>query len=86
MSKKDDADARCEAAGTPGSSCADARGVELNGEAQDAATLANVFVIGGAALAITGVVLYLTAPSEAAPSVALRSNGVATSVSVEGVF
>jgi hypothetical protein len=88
MSKKDDADKRCEAAGTPGASCADARGVELNGEAQDAATLANVFVIGGAALAITGVVLYLTAPAEDAGTahVALRSSGVATTVSLEGAF
>jgi hypothetical protein len=88
MSKKDDADARCAAAGTPGDACADARGVELNGEAQDAATLANVFVIGGAALAITGVVLYLTAPSEEAGAahLALRSSGVATTVSLEGAF
>jgi len=80
LSKKGDADDRCD-----GSSCADARGVALNGEAQDAATLANVFVIGGAALAVTGVVLYLTAPTqEQAPSarVALRPSGV----SLEGAF
>lgn len=86
ISKKNDADARCEAAGTPGASCADERGVALNDEAQEAATLSNVLVIGGAALVVTGVVLYLTAPSPETPSVALQSNGVATRVLVEGAF
>lgn len=87
ISKKGDADDRCKAAGTPGSLCADERGVALNDEAHDAATLSNIFFIGGAALAVTGVVLYLTAPSEeASPTVALRSNGVATSLSLEGAF
>jgi len=87
ISKKGDADDRCKAAGTPGPECADARGVELNDEAHDAATLSNVFFIGGAALAVTGVVLYLTAPGdEEAPAVAVRSNGVVTSLSLEGAF
>jgi hypothetical protein len=87
LSKKGDADERCEGAGT-GSECADARGVALNDEAQDAATLSNIFFIGGAALAVTGVVLYVTAPSddEASTTVALRSNGLATSLSLEGAF
>jgi serine/threonine-protein kinase len=86
ISKKDDADARCEAAGTPGAICADARGVSLNDEAQDAATIANVLVIGGAALAVTGAVLYLTAPSPESPALALTSNGIETRMLVQGVF
>lgn len=44
--------------------CESAEGVEAYESADSAATLSNVFLIGGAALAVTGVVIYLTANTE----------------------
>jgi hypothetical protein len=81
MSKNDDAKEHCK-----GSQCRDREGIELTDDAQSAATLANVFVIGGAALAATGVVLYLTAPTEEAPAAALSTDGRGVRLTVGGVF
>ena len=84
MSKNDDAkkDGLCDGGG-----CGKKEGVELTEDAQSAATLSNVFVIGGAALAATGVVLYLTAPTAEAPAAAaLSTDGRGVRLSVGGVF
>lgn len=72
--------------GCSGSSCNDLDGKELTDQAMTAATLANVFVIGGAAIAATGVVLYLTAPSDDTPSAAVASDGRSVRVQLGGVF
>jgi hypothetical protein len=80
MSKNDDAKEHCV-----GNRC-DEEGADLTEDAQSAATLANVFVIGGAALAATGVVLYLTAPTEEAPAAALSTDGRGVRLTVGGVF
>ena len=58
----------------------------LTEEANDAATLANVFVIGGAVLAAGGVVLYLTAPKDDAPSVGVMTDGRGARLTVGGAF
>jgi hypothetical protein len=82
MSKNDDAkDEGCD-----GSRCDSREGLDLTDDAQSAATLSNVFVIGGAALAATGVVLYLTAPTEEAPAAALSTDGRGVRLTVGGVF
>lgn len=64
-SKNSDADDAC-----PDERCSPAA-YKLHESAQSAATLSNVFVIGGAALLGAGIVLYFTAPKKEAPSVAL---------------
>lgn len=64
-SKNSDAHDEC-----PKRECAPA-GFQLHEQAQDAATLSNIFVIGGAALLGTGIVLYFTAPKHETTSVSL---------------
>ena len=82
ISKNDEAKEK----GCGGSRCDSREGLDLTDDAQSAATLSNVFVIGGAALAATGVVLYLTAPTEEAPAAALSSDGRGVRLTVGGVF
>jgi serine/threonine-protein kinase len=81
ISKHGDAEDIC-----PGSSCPTAQGERLNEQAKDAATLANVFVIGGAAVAATGLVLYLTAPSSEATTASVSTDGTGLRLNVGGVF
>jgi hypothetical protein len=64
----------------------DAANIELHNAAQDSATLANVFVIGGAALVGAGIVLYFTAPKKETPSVALRGLPGGAELSVSGAL
>lgn len=60
MSKKSDAeDGHC----TNGNHC-DQEGVDLLNASLDAGNLATIFVIAGAAIATTGVVLVATAPKD----------------------
>jgi len=76
-----------EDAGCAGAVCGQAQGLELTQQAQDAATLANIFVIGGVALAAAGVVVYLTAPDqEEAPAVSLGTDGRSAQLSLGGSF
>jgi hypothetical protein len=69
-SKNSDAQRFCPGGG---SVCTSNEGLMLTDEAQSSATLANVFVFGGAALAATGVVLYLAAPDEDTPVIAVSA-------------
>jgi hypothetical protein len=77
-SKNSDADREC-----PNRLC-DAGAFQLHEQAQDSATLSNVFVIGGVALLGTGIVLYFTAPKHETPSVALRGLPGGAELSVAG--
>jgi serine/threonine-protein kinase len=70
MSKNNDAEAIC-----PNSPCNTLEGETLTDEAKSAATVANVLVIGGAAVAATGVVLYFTAPSGKEHTVGIAPDG-----------
>jgi len=81
LGKKNDAEDRC-----PDDPCGDKQGVELTEDAKDAATLSNVFMLGGAALAATGIVLYLTAPSPGAPTASVSSDGQSVKLHVGGAF
>lgn len=60
ISKNDGAKDYCPGGGAV---CNDPKGTSLTDDAQSAARLANVFVIGGALLAASGTVLFFTAPS-----------------------
>lgn len=82
ISDKGESDDLC---GT-GTSCDDRRGVQLNEDAQDAATVANVLVIGGAVLAAAGVVLYVTAPAHETPAIGVQADARGAQLSVAGVF
>lgn len=67
--------------------CPDERGPALTRSSQSAARLANVFAIGGAALAITGLVVYLAGGSqEAAPAVAVAADHTGARLTVGGAF
>jgi serine/threonine-protein kinase len=80
ISKNNSADAVC-----PNRQCpADSQGKQLDDQARNAATLSNVFVIGGAVLLVGGAVLYFTRPKEHSVDVALRSDGRSASVVVGG--
>jgi hypothetical protein len=81
MSKNDDAEEHCI-----GARCSNKAGVDLTNEAQSAANLANVFVVGGALLATTGVILYLTAPAPGAPTALLLSDGHSVRLNLGGAF
>jgi hypothetical protein len=81
LGKKNDAEEKC-----PSDPCGDKDGVELTEDAKDAATMSNVFVFGGAALAATGIVLYLTAPSPTTPTASVSSDGRSLKLSVGGAF
>jgi serine/threonine-protein kinase len=79
-SKNSDAHDAC-----PDRECSPAN-FKLHEAAQDAATLSNVFVIGGAALLGAGIVLYFTAPKKETPSVALRGLPGGAELSVSGAL
>jgi serine/threonine-protein kinase len=81
MSKNDDALEHCS-----GGTCRDQKGVDLTNDAQNAANLANVLVVGGTLLTVTGVVLYLTAPAPGAPTAAISSDGHGVRLNVGGAF
>jgi serine/threonine-protein kinase len=83
LSKNSDAETYCP---NGGARCIDPRGVTLTNDAKSAATLANVFVIGGAALAAGGVLLYLTAPRDSARAVSVVTTGRDTVVTLGGAF
>lgn len=70
ISKNSDAEKLC-----PELKCNDREGVDLADQANSAATLANVFVLGGAAVAAAGVTLFLTAPSGQERTVGVVSDG-----------
>ena len=57
LSKNSDSDQLC------GNPCASQAGLDANSDARSAATISNIAIGVGAAAIITGVVLYLTAPS-----------------------
>jgi serine/threonine-protein kinase len=80
-SKNSDADRLC-----PNRNCTTEGAFALHESAQDAATFSNVFVIGGAALLATGIVLYFTAPKNEAPTVALRGLPGGAELGVSGQF
>jgi hypothetical protein len=70
-------------------SCDSAEGPEAYENADQAATLANVFLIGGAALAATGVVVYLTASTESSEphaALGLDFDGTGGRVTLGGAF
>jgi serine/threonine-protein kinase len=67
ISKNNELDKAC-----PGSTGCNESDRHLETEAHSAATAANVFVISGAVLLASGVVLYLTSPSSEALHVAVR--------------
>jgi serine/threonine-protein kinase len=77
-SKNSDAEKQC-----PDKLC-NVPGFDLQKKAQDAATLSNIFVIGGVALLGTGIVLYFTAPKDEQPGVALRGVPGGAELSFEG--
>ena len=81
ISKNGDAEDQC-----PNNRCTTQAGEDVNDQAKSAATLANVFVIGGAALAVTGVVLYLTAPAPDATTASISNDGNGLRLNVGGAF
>jgi serine/threonine-protein kinase len=70
ISKNNDAKDIC-----PDNVCASDDGITFTEDAKSAATVANILVIGGAAVAAAGVVLYLTAPSGQERTVGVVSDG-----------
>lgn len=84
ISKNDDAKKHCPRGG--GTICDDPAGESLAGEAQDAARLANVFVIGGAIAAAGGAVLFFAAPSDTSKRVGLSADGHGAQVTMRGAF
>jgi tetratricopeptide (TPR) repeat protein len=76
-SKNSDAEQAC-----PDQKCSPAN-YELHEDAQSAATLSNVFVIGGAALVTAGVVLYVTAPTAERAQAALHLAPTGAELSVQ---
>jgi hypothetical protein len=83
ISKNDEAKKHCPGGGAR---CDDAQGVSLTEDAQSAARLSNVFMIGGAVLAAAGVVTYLMAPPDSEPRLALSADAHAVRATVGGVF
>jgi hypothetical protein len=77
-SKNSDAHDAC-----PNRTCSPA-GFEVHQQAQTAATLSNVFVIGGAALLGAGIVLYFTAPKKETTSVSLQGLPGGAQLSIAG--
>lgn len=73
-----------------GATCPDAQGVRASEAADDAATLSNVFVTLGVAMAATGAILYFLAPDSDAPEVAVAAgfapDGSSGGVSLRGAF
>jgi serine/threonine-protein kinase len=83
--KNDEAEQYCPA-NLGGTRCSDERAETLTSDAEDAATLSSVFMIGGAVLAVAGVVLYVTAPDEHSPTLALRAAPGEVRATVGGAF
>jgi hypothetical protein len=83
ISKNDDAKKYCPGGGD---ACNDPAGVLRTGEAQDAARLANVFVIGGAIAAVGGAVLIFSAPSDDKKRVGFFVDGHGARVALKGAF
>lgn len=79
ISKNSDADRAC-----PNDTCNTSQGRELDEQAHSAATLSNVFVIGGAALLVGGAVLYFTRPKESAVQVGMRFTGQSAQLELGG--
>jgi serine/threonine-protein kinase len=77
LSKQADADACAKDA-----RCTDANGQRAIAQARDAAALANVFTLAGAALAASGAVLYLLATDDPPPSEPLRTTRKAARASL----
>jgi hypothetical protein len=70
----------------PNRVCSSGPGRQLDDQAHSAASLSNVFVIGGAALLVTGAVLYFTRPTERGPNVALSLSPRAAAVVLGGTL
>ena len=83
VSENDDAKTHCPSGGAV---CHDTTGTSLTEQAQSAARLANVFVIGGAVLAAGGAALFFSAPEDQAPKVAFSSDGRGARLTVGGAF
>ena len=83
--KNDEAEQYCPA-NLGGTRCSDRRAETLTSDAEDAATLSSVFMIGGAALAVAGIVLYVTAPDEHNPTLALQATPGEVRATVGGAF
>jgi hypothetical protein len=89
VSKNDSAKDYCPGGGAV---CNDPQGASLTGDAQSAARLANVFVIGGALVAGAGTVLFFTAPhgssggSDAAKRVGFAADARGARVTLGGAF
>jgi serine/threonine-protein kinase len=66
--------------------CDDARGLSFSRDANDAANLSNVFLIGGGVLAAAGIVLWLTAPSQDEAAVGMHVDGREVALRLAGVF
>lgn len=83
IGKDGDADALC-----PGelAACSSREGVRLSEQADSAAGMADVFLIGGAAALATGVVLYLTAPARSQTEIALSGTRGGARVTLQGAF
>jgi hypothetical protein len=78
MSKNSDLEKICHGP------CTTVQGRDLNDQAHSAAGLANVFVIGGLALAAAGAVVYLTAPRQDSLQVALRGGASGAQIELGG--
>jgi hypothetical protein len=80
ISKNKDSDSLC-----PNTTCSNQQGVTAADDARSAATVANIAVIGGAALIVGGLVLVLTSPSKAsAAAAALRPSPQRTGITGVG--
>jgi serine/threonine-protein kinase len=79
ISKKSDADCTLKQCSSEASS-------QLYAQAHSAATLANVFVIGGVALLVGGAVVYFTGPSGEEAHLALRSTGSGAGIEFGGAL
>ena len=66
--------------------CGSLEPVNRTEEAEDAATLSTIFMVGGGVLAATGIALFVTAPSDEAPEVALRASPRDVRLTVGGAF
>jgi hypothetical protein len=83
IGKNDDA----KKTGCKGSLCDEQVGVDLSDEANKAATISTIGVVGGAALVAGGLVTYLLAPkSDRATKVAFSAGAQGASLHVGGVF
>lgn len=70
----------------PNSTCGDAKGLQLNDDAQSAATRANIlYVLGGAAFATSAVLWIIGAPEEH-PVIRPDISGTSVGASIQGVF